>query len=350
MTASPPLPAGTVTLVFTDIEKSTHILQALGEGYEAVLMEQQELVRSTLAQYGGHEVDTAGDGFFLVFPQARDAVAFAVDVQKVVLTHPWPDRAPLRIRIGMHTGTPALVHGQYVGLDVHRAARISSAGHGGQILLSAATRDLIAADMPDGVTLRDLGMHRLKDLQAWEHIFQIMRDDLPAVFPRLQSLDTLPNNLPRKLTSFVGREREIDEVKRAVASSTLLTIVGAGGAGKTRLALQVGADMLASCLDGAWIVELAPVTDPTQIPQAVAAALGIREYPGLTLRASLMEYLGSRELLLLLDNCEHLIAGVAEFVDAVVSSAPRVRILCTSREPYGPAPPPDTAGGDGLEL
>lgn len=335
MTAGAPLPAGSVTLVFTDIEKSTRVLQALGEGYEAVLMEHQKLVRSALARYDGHEVETAGDSFFLAFADAHAAVAFAVDVQKVVLNHPWPERAPLRVRIGIHTGTPALVHGQYVGLDVHRAARISSAGHGGQIILSAATHDLIEADMLDGVALRDLGMHRLKDLQAWEHIYQVMQADLPAVFPPLQSLDTLPNNLPRKLTSFIGREREIGEVKHALASSTLLTIVGAGGAGKTRLALQVAADMLASCLHGAWVVELAPVTDPAQIAQAAAAALGIREYPGLTLRDSLIEYLGSRELLLLLDNCEHLIGGVSEFVEAVVSSAPRVRILCTSREPLG---------------
>jgi len=335
MTSTSPLPVGTVTLVFTDIEKSTRILQTLGEGYEAVLLEHQDLVRSRLAAHGGYEIGTAGDSFFIAFGRAHDAVAFAVDVQKVILSHPWPERAPLRIRIGMHTGTPALVHGQYVGLDVHRAARISSAGHGGQILLSDTTHGMVEANLPDGVSLRDLGMHRLKDLQAWEHIYQVMQADLPAVFPPLQSLDTLPNNLPRKLTSFIGREREIVELKRAVTSSTLLTVVGIGGAGKTRLALQVAADLLADCLHGAWVVELAPVTDPTQIPQAVAAALGIREYPGLTLRDSLMEYLGSRELLLLLDNCEHLVAGVAEFVEAVIASAPRVRILCTSREPLG---------------
>jgi predicted ATPase/class 3 adenylate cyclase/Tfp pilus assembly protein PilF len=335
VTASSPLPAETVTLVFTDIEKSTRILQALGEAYEGVLMEHQDLVRAALARHGGHEVGTAGDSFFIAFGRAHEAVAFAVDVQHVILNHPWPDRASVRIRIGMHTGTPALVHGQYVGLDVHRAARISSAGHGGQIILSDATRELVDADLPDGVTLRDLGMHRLKDLQAWEHIYQVLQADLPAVFPPLQSLDTLPNNLPRKLTTFIGREREITEVKRALESSTLLTIVGTGGAGKTRLALQVAADMLAHCLHGAWVVELAPVSDPTQIPQAAAAALGIREYPGLTLRDSLFEYLGSRELLLLLDNCEHLVAGVSEFVVAVIQSAPRIKILCTSRERLG---------------
>ena len=335
MTAPTLLPSGTVTLVFTDIEKSTRILQVLGEQYEAVLMEHQELVRGVLARHRGHEVGTAGDSFFLAFADARDAVAFAVEAQRTILTHPWPERTPLRIRIGMHTGTPTLVHDQYVGLDVHRAARISSAGHGGQIILSDATHGPVGADLPGGVTLHDLGMHRLKDLQAWEHIYQVLHPDLPATFPPLASLDTLPNNLPRKLTSFIGREREIREVKQAVVESTLFTIVGFGGAGKTRLALQVAADLLAHCLHGAWVVELAPVTDPTQIPQAVAAALGIREYPGLTLRDSLMEYLGSRELLLLLDNCEHLIGGVAEFVEAVIAVAPRVRILCTSREPLG---------------
>jgi len=335
MIAPAALPSGTVTLVFTDIEKSTRILQVLGDQYEGVLMEHQDLVRAALARHHGHEVGTAGDSFFLAFAGARDAVAFAVEVQRTILSHPWPERTPLRIRIGMHTGTPALVHDQYVGLDVHRAARISSAGHGGQIILSDATHARAGGDLPDGVTLRDLGLHRLKDLQAWEHIYQVLHPDLSAVFPPLQSLDTLPNNLPRKLTSFIGREREIREVKRAVVESTLFTIVGIGGAGKTRLALQVAADLLAQCLHGAWVVELAPVSDPKQIPQAVAAALGIREYPGLTLRDSLMEYLAGRELLLVMDNCEHLIAGVVEFVEAVIAAAPRVRILCTSREPLG---------------
>jgi len=329
------LPTGTITLLFTDIEGSTRLLQELGETYQPLLVEHQRLIRAALAQHGGHEVQTTGDGFFLAFPRAHAAVAFAVATQQAVLRHPWPAGMPLRVRMGMHTGEPALSDGQYVGLDVHRAARISSAGHGGQILLSSATRNLVEADLPEGVTLRDLGMHRLKDLQQWEHLYQVLHADLPAEFPPLQSLDTLPNNLPRKLTSFVGREREIEEVKRLLQTTSLLTLVGIGGAGKTRLALQVAADLLADFMHGAWLVELAPVNDPKQVPEAVAAALGVREYPGLSLRASLMDYLSTRELLLILDNCEHLITAVAEFVETVVTAAPKVRILCTSRESLG---------------
>ncbi len=330
-----PLPAGTLTLIFTDIERSTRLLQELGEEYAPVLVAHQRLIRAALARFGGHEVDTAGDGFFLVFERARDAVAFAVAAQQAIRRYAWPTGAPVRVRIGMHTGEPVQSDGHYVGLDVHRAARISSAGYGDQILLSSATRALLETDPPPGVTLRDLGMHRLKDLQQWEHLYQVVSADLPVEFPPLQSLDTLPNNLPRKLTSFVGREREIADVKGLVGAHPLVTIVGIGGSGKTRLALQVAADLLAGYTHGAWLVELAPVTDSKQVPEAVAAALGVREYPGFSLRASLLDHLSTRQLLLVLDNCEHLVVAVAEFVETVVAAAPDARILCTSRESLG---------------
>jgi predicted ATPase/class 3 adenylate cyclase len=328
-------PGGTLTLLFTDIEESTRLLQFLGEEYERVLAEHQQLIRAAVRQHGGHEVDTTGDGFFIVFPRAREAVLSAIDAQRAIYAHSWPGGSPLRVRMGLHTGEPARSQGKYVGLDVHRAARIASAAWGGQILLSHTTRDLVEGDLPEGTTLRDLGMHRLKDLQRSEHLHQVVRGDLPAEFPPLPSLDTLPNNLPRKLTSFIGREQEIADVRRLLATTPLLTIVGVGGAGKTRLALQVGADLLAGFRHGAWLVEFAPVSDPRQVPEAVAVALGVREYPGLSLHASLLHYLSTRHLLLVLDNCEHVIAAAAELVETLLSAAPDVRLLCTSREPLG---------------
>ncbi len=323
---------GTVTLVFTDIEGSTRLLQELGDRYKGVLADHHRLIREAAAQFGGREVLTAGDGFFLVFPRAPDAVLFAVAAQRALQRHLWPEGFPVRVRMGMHTGEPALVGGQYVGLSVHRAARIAAAGYGGQVLLSSATRQLGGIGIPEDITLLDLGMHRLKDLHQSEHLFQVAHPDLHANFPPLRSIDTFPNNLPRKLTSFIGREREIAEIKELLRTTPLLTIVGIGGVGKTRLALQAAADLLTEFRDGAWVVELAPVSDPAQVVPTVAAALGVRESPGLSLQASVLEHVSARHLLLVIDNCEHLIVSVAEFLQALLRASRHVRVLCTSRE------------------
>jgi predicted ATPase/predicted negative regulator of RcsB-dependent stress response len=228
------------------------------------------------------------------------------------------------------------VGGDYVGLDVHRAARISSVGHGGQILLSQATRALIDHDLPGGATVRDLGPHRLKDLQRPERLFQIQHPDLPADFPSLRSLDARPHNLPVQLTSFIGREEDLTEVKRLLGTSRLLTLLGSGGAGKTRLALQVAAECLDLLADGVWLVEFAPITDPALVPQTAAQALGLRE-PARSATEALTDFLRPKALLLILDNCEHVLAASADLSALLLRACPEVRILATSRETLGVA-------------
>ncbi len=234
--------------------------------------------------------------------------------------------------MALHTGEPAGGAGEYVGVDVHRTARICTAGHGGQILLSWTTYDLVMNNLPNGLRARSLGDHRLKDLARPMHLYQIVAADLPADFPPLKSLDVLPNNLPVQLTSFIGREQEMAEVKRLLSSSRLLTLTGIGGVGKTRLALQVTAEVLDQFKDGVWLVELASLTDPDLLPQAVAFALGVREQAGRPLLAPLAEHLQSKEMLLVLDNCEHLLEACALLVHDLLLSSPGLRILVTSRQ------------------
>ncbi len=332
----PSLPTGTVTFLFTDIEGSTTLLQRLGDRrYAEVLAEHQRLVRDAFAKGNGQEIDTQGDAFLVAFSRARDAVATAVAAQQALMKHPWTDGASLRVRMGLHTGEPVGATDRYVGLDVHRAARICSAGHGGQILLSDAVSGLAARDLPPGVSLRDLGTHRLKDLREPEHLFQVMHPDLPTDFPPLKSLDALPNNLPRQLTSFVGRDREMAEVKKLLATTCLVTLTGAGGSGKTRLALHVATDVLERYPDGVWLAQLAPLSEPALVPKAVASALDIPEQPARLLTDTVVDYLRSRSLLLLLDNCEHLLQACADLANVLLQACPNLCILATSREALG---------------
>jgi predicted ATPase/class 3 adenylate cyclase len=332
----PSLPTGTVTFLFTDIEGSTTLLQRLGDRrYAEALEEHRRLLRDTFAERHGQEIDTQGDAFLVAFPRARDGLAAAVAAQQAITKHPWPDGASLRVRMGMHTGEPVSGTGGYVGLDVHRASRICSAGHGGQILLSRTVADLATSDLPPGVSLRDLGPHRLKDLREPEHLLQVVHSDLPTGFPPLKSLDLLPNNLPVQLTSFVGRERDKAEVRRLLSTTRLLTLTGSGGAGKTRLALQVAAEMLEEFPGGVWLVELAALSDPGLVPKAVASAVGVLEQPGRLLTDTLADSLRLKSVLVILDNCEHLVASCAHLTDALLRACPNVRILATSRETLG---------------
>src|SRR5437867_1833263 len=260
------LPRGTVTLLFTDIEGSTRLLQQVGHRYERVLTECRQLLRAAFQQWNGHEVDSQGDAFFVAFARATDAIWAAVDMQRALATHVWPEGVTVRVRMGLHTGEPQLSTENYVGLDVHRAARIAAAGHGGQVLLSQTTRDLVESELPFDVSLRDLGEHRLRDLRTPHHLYQVVIVGLPSDFPPLKTLDALPNNLPIQLTSFIGRERELKEVKLLLQTTRLLTLTGVGGTGKTRLALQVAADVLDLFQHGVWLVELASVADPDLVP------------------------------------------------------------------------------------
>ncbi|HEX4836171.1 MAG TPA: tetratricopeptide repeat protein [bacterium] len=329
------LPTGTVTFLFTDIEGFPRLHPRVGDGSADALAEYQALLRAAIRERSGQEVHLLEDTCLATFGRPEDAVAAAVAAQQALAAHPWRDGAAIRARMGIHTAEPVLATGGYVGMEPRRVAQLCAAGHGGQVLLSQTTHDLVQRDLPAGVRLKDLGEHRLKDLQRSEKIFQVLHPDLPGEFPPLRTLDTLSNNLPVQVTSFIGREREISEITRLLSGTRLLTLTGAGGAGKTRLAIHAAAEMLEASADGVWLVELAPLLDPSLVPYAVASTLGAREEQGRTVMESLVDALRPRSLLLVLDNCEHLLAACAHLADTLRRSCLAVRIMATSREPLG---------------
>lgn len=320
---------GTVTLVFTDIEGSTRLLRELGDRYDAVLQDQRRLLREAFGARNGTEVDTAGDGLFYAFPRARDALLAAVEGQQALGRHDWP--LPMRVRMGMHTGEPLSSGTGYVGLDVHRAARIMAAAHGGQVLISQATREL-ARDLPPEVTLLDLGDHSLKDLPAPEHLYQVAAPELGREFPPLRSMESRPNNLPRQLTTFVGREPEIAEAKRTLAAAPLLTLTGPGGVGKTRLAIEIAGELLDEFDEGIWFIDLSVLTDPDFVVPAIASAIGVMPAPGQPILETVIEHLRGRRVLMLFDNCEHLLDATAKTVDTLLRACNLLRVVATSRE------------------
>ncbi len=332
VTSKPPLPAGTVTLLFTDIERSTQLLQQLGERYAKVLSECRHLLRTTFQQWHGHEVDTQGDAFFVVFARATDAVSAAVAAQRALASHTWPQGVTVRVRMGLHTGEPQLAAEGYVGLDVHRAARIMSVGHGGQVLLSPTTRDLVEHALPEGVSLLDVGAHRLKDLQQPSQLFQLVIAGCQASFPPLKTLDIQLNNLPVQPTPFIGRAQEVAAVTALLCREDvrLLTLTGPGGTGKTRLGLQVAADLSDRFADGVFFVNLAPLTDPELVVPTIAQALGVREQRNQPLLDSLKDHLRDRHLLLLLDNFEQVITAAVQVAE-LLAACPPLKILVTSR-------------------
>ncbi len=332
-----PLATQTLTFLFTDIEGSTAMLRRLGETYTEVLTAHHELIRACLARHGGEEVNTQGDAFVAAFSSPRECVAAAIEIQRALASHPWPAGETVRVRMGVHSGEAAETPAGLVGLDLHRAARIAAAAHGGQVVLSATTAALLRDSLPVGVCLVDLGPHRLKDLGRTEQIFQLEADGLPAAFPPLRSLDNpkLRHNLPAQVSTFIGREAELAEVRRLVGGSRLVTLTGAGGAGKTRLALQVAAGLLDGSGDGVWFADLAPLSDPDLVAVTVANVLGIRQEPGRPVLDTLVEAVGQGHLLVLLDNCEHVIGACAKLADALLRGCPAVALLATSREPLG---------------
>ena len=328
----------TFTFLFTDIEGSTVLLRRLRESlYTQVLADHRSLIRSGLAAHGGREVDTQGDGLFAVFSSSSACLAAVIEMQTALETRTWPGGEHVRVRMGIHTGEASKTVSGLVGLDVHRAARVAAVGYGGQVLLSEAAAALVLDWIPARAGLKDLGVHRLKDLGRPEHIFQLQVPGLQAEFPPLRSLGNpaLLNNLPAQLSTFVGRARELSEVRALVESSRLVTLTGAGGCGKTRLSLQVAAEMLDGAGDGVWLVELAAVSDPDAVPSAIAGALGIAPQGGRAVLEALLDALGPQDILIVLDNCEHLIDACAKTADALLRRCPRVHLVATSREPLG---------------
>ena len=324
------LPTGTVTFFFSDIEGSTRLIQHLGERYPDVLLAHHSVLREALAANGGHELRTEGDSFFIVFSSALQACAGAAAVQTALHAHQWPEGGAVRVRIGVHTGEATLVGNEYLGLEVHRAARVASAGHGGQVLVSETTRALVDHALPPGLTLKDLGMHRLKDLARPERLFQLTVDGLPADFPPLRTLEAAPNNLPTQLTSFIGRDDQVREAKRLLSRSRLLTLTGPGGTGKTRLSLEIAAEVLDQFADGVYFVPLSAVHDPELVASAIAQALAISTTGSRRPIDALLDHLREKQILVVLDNFEQLLEA-APIATQLLEGSAGLRVLVSSR-------------------
>jgi predicted ATPase/class 3 adenylate cyclase len=326
------LPSGTVTFLFTDVEGSTRLWEEHPVGMQDALARHDVIVRTAVESFGGQVVKGAGDGVFAVFGAVRDALRAAVALQVDLAAEPWGTTGPLPVRIGIHTGEAQCRDGDYFGPVLNRAARLMAVAHGGQILCSQATADLARDSLAEEVKLVDLGEHRLRDLSRPERVYQVDAPGLVGEFAPLRSLDAFPGNLPLQVTSFIGRGWELEQTAEALAQARVVTLTGVGGVGKTRLALQVAGDVLPRFREGAWLVELAAVRDPAAVVDAFAAVFGVTARSGRSLTESLVEFLGTKQLLLVLDNCEHLLDPVAELTDDIIRACPGVIILATSRE------------------
>ena len=330
------LPSGTVTFLFTDIEGSTKLAQEYPDEQPALLARHHEILHQSIQLQNGHVFQIIGDAFCAAFHSANDALKAALQIQRALHNEPW-DPAPIKVRMGIHVGTAQLNEdGQYSGYAALASTqRIMSAGHGGQILLSSAMRELVRDTLPPNTELYDLGEKQLKDLLRPERLYQLNISGLPSTFPPLKTLDAFLNNLPTQLTTFIGRENEIAEVKQELESHRLVTLTGSGGTGKTRLSLQVAADLLEKFDHGAWFIELAPLSDPELLPQTILSAIGISEQQGKTPLEILKEYLHEKKTLIVLDNCEHLIESSAKVANALLIAAPNLKIMASSREALG---------------
>jgi predicted ATPase/class 3 adenylate cyclase len=325
-------PSGTVTFLFTDIEGSTQRWERDGTAMRDAVRRHDALLRSAFVEHGGHVFKTVGDAFCVAFSRPEFAVAASLTAQRALSVEDFSAVDGLRVRAAIHTGTADERDGDYFGAAVNRVARLLAIGHGGQVLVSGVTVDLVQGALPARSSLRDLGQHRLKDLTHPEQVYQLVAEGLVEVFPPVRSLESLPNNLPLALTSFVGREEEVAEIAQLVGTTRLLTLVGTGGVGKTRAALQVAAELLDGSGDGVWFVDLAPIRDPALVAHEVVLALGLTVPPDKTALQIILEYLKPRRLLLVVDNCEHLVASAAAALDAILRGCPKVTILATSRE------------------
>jgi len=326
---------GSVAILFTDIEGSTALWERDAAAMSQALAAHDAIARRAVESRHGTVVKVTGDGMHAVFADTQDALAATVDLQHALSDAAATHGIALRVRCGLHAGVVERRDNDFFGSPVNRAARIMSAAHGGQVLLSQAVVDEVRNMLPATVSLRDLGRVRLKDLSTPERVYQVVHPRLRQEFPALRSLEATPNNLPLQLTSFVGRDKELAELQRLLASTRLLTLTGSGGCGKTRLSLHLAADSLERFPDGAWLVELAPLADAELVPQTVASVLGLKGEPGKPIGQSLIAHLKDKRLLLMLDNCEHLLDGCAKLVGTLVGLCPAITVLASSREALG---------------
>jgi predicted ATPase/class 3 adenylate cyclase len=333
------LPTGTVTFLFTDIEGSTRLWQEKPEAMSLANARHDAILRETIESNDGYIFQIVGDSFSAAFHNAIDGLRAAVAAQRELQREPWEERAKIKVRMGLHTGAAELRSdgsGKYDGYaTIASTQRVMSVAHGGQVLLSQLTHELLQNDLPEGVTLRDLGEHRLKDLRTPLRLFQLIVPDLSQEFPPINSLNTSPNNLPSQLTSFIGREKEVAEIKALLHSARLVTLTGSGGTGKSRLSIEIGKEELKSFPNGVWLIELAPLTDAAQIIPSLAQVFGLQEHPFSTLVTLLMDYLRDKKILLILDNCEHLIEACARLADDLLHQCAGLKILASSREAVG---------------
>ena len=329
------LPTGTVTFLFTDIEGSTRLALEHPDQWEASRARHHAILHSVCETNHGFVFQIIGDAFYVAFHTVKDGLAAAIESQQELQTEEW-DATPIKVRMGLHTGSAERKGNDYRGyLTLAKVQRVMSVAYGGQILLSNASAELLHGEPLGRITLRDLKEHWLKGLPEPEHLWQAVAPDLQKDFPPLQSLKEIPHNLPVQLTTFIGREKEVEQIKKGLGKSRLVTLTGSGGTGKTRLLLQVASELLDHFKDGVWFIELAPIIDPDLVPNSVASVLGVREEPSHPLMTRLMDWFSDRELLIILDNCEHLLEACARFSDSVLRGSRTTRILASSREALG---------------
>ncbi|CAN5480701.1 hypothetical protein BH20ACT21_BH20ACT21_23390 [soil metagenome] len=361
------LPTGTVTLLFTDIEGSTRLLHTLGARYRDALEQHRTILRDAFTSHGGVEVDTQGDAFFVAFPTPRGALLATIRGQRALVEQPWPPGGELRVRMGMHTGTPEVTEEGYVGSDVHLGARICAAAWGGQILVSPTTAAHVSTSSDD-ISLRSLGAHALQDIDERVELYQVIGPGLRADFPPPRTAGSHPTNLPPRLPPLIGRDTDIATVTELLGRDavSLVTLVGPGGTGKTRLALATGAELLSSFPNGVFFVDLSATTDASLVVSAIAQTLSLRESPGRSLQETLTDHLSSKQLLLIVDNLEQVIDAATD-IAALLTDVPDLKVLATSREslritgekelplaplslPRSSDPPEDIAASPAVEL